>query len=1652
MENKKKSKSKILIMLFAIVLLVVGASFAIWHYSYSGTENNVLSSPDLSFRFLESNNEVISIDNGVPMKDEDGIKQSSTGNVFDFEVKSKALMDTDVSYDINLEKLSIDSGKTALSDSDIKVYVEDFNGNTVLKPTKISDLSNYKLFTKVHRHSKSNNEISTKYKLKVWIDENVDVFSLEGKQYKFRVGVSTNQKEQDKNQTYSLVYNLDGGTGIIPDSTFKVGDKVTISSTVPVKAGYKFLGWSTKKSASSASYKAGEEVTLDNVYDGKVTLYAVWQGKTYTVKYDSNGGTGSMDDSVFKLATDVRLSSNKFSKENYTFIGWSTSKGGEVTYTNEAKVKDLGGEGDIVTLYAVWKSNTYTIKYDSNGGNGFIGESSYNYGNSIKLIKNKFTKDGYTFIGWNTNKDANVALYTDEQEVSGLSGNITLYAVWKVNEYNVNVTVQNGTVDVANKKVIEKQNGVFNLTPSDSNYKNASVSCTNNQTGIVKNNVLTVINVTKDTVCTVTYYKYSTVLYSDGTLILNEMSTDRSKNITTHSSVTKEYAPMDESNSYIFSGNSDRPWNGESSSVTSVEIGSKMTPTSTAYWFGDLANMKKCNLVNLDTSDVTTMEGMFAETSRNSQSFTLSGLESWNTSKVTNMSYMFVLAGGNATTWNIGNISNWNTSSVTNMSSMFYGAAESAKDYHLGNISNWDVSNVTNMSDMFSSFAANVTTFHFDLSNWDTSKVTNMSYMFNQTGHRATTWSVGNLSNWNVSNVTNMSSMFSAAGYDATTWNIGDLSNWDVSSVTNMSGMFRSAGYNATKWTVKIAKMTGSLNNSVSKWYGSSDSVYAEPASGRQFTLPADVNVVVQDGSLASGEISTKSGWTGDNFTFNIVPNDSSKTGFVSCTNNQTGTFKDNVLTVSNVTSDTTCTVTYKSISTVLYNDGTLIMNELGVNRASNTSTHGAVTKEYPAMSDSNSYVFSNESSVPWSDNKNSIIKVAIGDEMQPISTAYWFYELSNMQSGSFINLDVSNAIDMNSMFYNAGFSATSFNLNLSSWNVSKVTNMSAMFGASGFLSSTWSVGDLSSWDTSKVTNMRAMFNCAGRSSSTWNIGNLSSWDVSNVTNMSFMFNGAANKSTTWDIGNLSSWNVSKVTNMSYMFGSVGNTATNWNIGDISNWDVSNVTNMSSMFSAAGYNTTTWNIGNLSSWDVSNVTNMSNTFALAGQNATTWDIGNLSSWNVSSVVNMESMFKRVGNQSTTFNLNLSSWNVSKVTDMSSMFEHAGQNAKTWNIGDISKWDVSKVTNMSNMFALAGQNATTWDIGNLSSWDVSNVINMSFMFNGAANISTTWDIGNLSSWNTSKVTNMSNMFVSAGKNATTWSIGDLSNWDTSNVTDMSDMFFATGYSATTWNVGDLSKWNTSKVTNMSYMFANAGQKATTWSIGDLSNWDTTNVTDMSSMFSTAGYSATTWNIGDISKWDVSKVTNMRGMFASAGYNATTWNVGKLSDWDVSNVTDMSAMFNNSIKEAAMWTNIGDLSKWNTSKVTNMSYMFANLGTGTFNGISEWDVSNVTDMSYMFSSSASGAVDSLDLSKWNTSKVTNMSYMFSGYAHKDDTVMLDLSGWDTSKVTNMTNMLSFGRVINRTITIPKTSGSLTNTTSKWYGASEDVYVTGSFTLAT
>ena len=392
-------------------------------------------------------------------------------------------------------------------------------------------------------------------------------------------------------------------------------------------------------------------------------------------------------------------------------------------------------------------------------------------------------------------------------------------------------------------------------------------------------------------------------------------------------------------------------------------------------------------------------------------------------------------------------------------------------------------------------------------------------------------------------------------------------------------------------------------------------------------TTPLTVNTVVSGGTITGS--TSKEVMSGGSVKFDMTPTDSSSEGIVSCTNNQIGVLNDNKLTVSNITNNTTCTVTYTPASTVLYNDGTLIINEKASQRQSNITEHGAVTNEYQALSNSNAYVFSTNTSQPWNSKKTSITKVEIGQKLEPTNTQYWFYNLTNMTTGDLNNLDTKNVTSMYNMFNWAGYnsSVTSFTLTgLDDWDTSKVTTMSSMFNGAGQRATTWSIGDLSNWNTSSVTRMSNMFSSAGQTATTWSIGNLSNWDTSKVTTMYSMFSQAGQSAQTFDIGNLSSWNTSSVTRMSNMFSYAGQSATTWSIGNLSNWDTSKVTTMDSMFYQAGYSATTWSIGNLSSWNTSSVTIMNSMFSSAGYSATTFDIGNLSNWNTSSVTRMSNMF------------------------------------------------------------------------------------------------------------------------------------------------------------------------------------------------------------------------------------------------------------------------------------------------------------------------------------------------------------------------------------------------------------------------------------------
>ena len=182
------------------------------------------------------------------------------------------------------------------------------------------------------------------------------------------------------------------------------------------------------------------------------------------------------------------------------------------------------------------------------------------------------------------------------------------------------------------------------------------------------------------------------------------------------------------------------------------------------------------------------------------------------------------------------------------------------------------------------------------------------------------------------------------------------------------------------------------------------------------------------------------------------------------------------------------------------------------------------------------------------------------------------------------------------------------FNQGISNWDISNVTDMSAMFSTSPFNQ------DIGDWDTSNVTNMSGMF----YSTTAFN-QNIGSWVTSSVTDMRFMFD----KATVFN-QDLNGWDTSNVTNVSGMFNNA--TAFNQNIGS---WDTSSVTRMDIMFSrASAFN------GDISSWDTSSVTNMSGMFSSASAFN-----GDISSWDTSSVAYISGMF----NNATAFNQDLSGW-------------------------------------------------------------------------------------------------------------------------------------------------------------------------------------------------------------------------------------------------------------------------------------------------------------------------------------------------------------------------------------------------------------------------
>ena len=331
-EPLPKNKKIIAIgLVVTLLVLVVGITYSLWTYGYLG-ETNTLQTGDVSLKLLESTSEIIDIKNALPKGDNEGKTQEET---FNFAVTTTASRNTAISYSINIEKLEVDEGYTSLEDKDIKVYLEDYNNKEIVAPSLISNIGT-KLYSKTNIHNSNNKEITDKYKLRVWLDKEVDIsnWTKETKlEYKFKIGVTGYPGTMDTSGANKPVLD----TNMIPvyyDETTETWKKADSSNE---NQEYKWYNYDEKMWANSVtvseenrskylSADSGIEIPMEDILTMQVWIprykYKVWN-------YNADG--------------------TKTSNPQEIQITWEASSNNTSEITCEDKIQGENGDGTSET-------------------------------------------------------------------------------------------------------------------------------------------------------------------------------------------------------------------------------------------------------------------------------------------------------------------------------------------------------------------------------------------------------------------------------------------------------------------------------------------------------------------------------------------------------------------------------------------------------------------------------------------------------------------------------------------------------------------------------------------------------------------------------------------------------------------------------------------------------------------------------------------------------------------------------------------------------------------------------------------------------------------------------------------------------------------------------------------------------------------------------------------------------------------------------------------------------------------------------------------------------------------------------------------------------------------------------------------------------
>lgn len=226
---------------------------------------------------------------------------------------------------------------------------------------------------------------------------------------------------------YPITYDLGGGSNSASNpATYDIEDEV-VTFASPARTGYVFGGWYSDEAATTpmAQIAAGSH--------GDVTVYAKWAPITYTVSFDANTGTGSMDSISLTYDVVSSLPANTFSKTGNTFVRWATVADGTGNrYTDGAETSNLSAvDGATVTLYAQWTDRAYEVSFSAAGGTE-VGPVTAGHGMTIDAPVT--TRAGYALAGWFTEASCENEWVFD---IDVVENGFTLYAKWTLISYSV---------------------------------------------------------------------------------------------------------------------------------------------------------------------------------------------------------------------------------------------------------------------------------------------------------------------------------------------------------------------------------------------------------------------------------------------------------------------------------------------------------------------------------------------------------------------------------------------------------------------------------------------------------------------------------------------------------------------------------------------------------------------------------------------------------------------------------------------------------------------------------------------------------------------------------------------------------------------------------------------------------------------------------------------------------------------------------------------------------------------------------------------------------------------------------------------------------------------------------------------------------------